>query len=170
MESRKKAQKSIRLCVQGRAMSANPSPKERTPKKRPARRHVRKLALKPGQPSAKSKLTYEVQEKIINAIRGGQTFDCAAALAHIDRTTLNDWRQRGQQELGSRYAEFNQAMEWALLESEAMMVHAIVTDPDWKAKKWILKNRFPDRYKERVISEISGPGGSPVPLDLGARF
>ena len=124
--------------------------------------------MKPGQPSARSKLTYETQEKICQAIRGGQTLECAAALAHIDRSTLNDWRYRGQQEPGSRYAEFNQAMEQALLESEAMLVHAIVTDSDWKAKKWILKNRFPDRYRERY--ELSGPEGKAVPVDVGARF
>jgi hypothetical protein len=42
-------------------MSANPSLKEPTPKKKPARWHVRKLALKPGPPSVKSKLTWERQ-------------------------------------------------------------------------------------------------------------
>lgn len=126
--------------------------------------------MKPGQPSAKSKLSYETQEKIIQAIRGSQTFECAAALAGIDRTTLNDWRYRGQQEPGSRYASFNKALEQALLESEAALVKAIVTDPDWKAKKWILKNRFPDRYKERVISELSGPGGAPIPIDSTAHY
>jgi hypothetical protein len=127
--------------------------------------------LKPGQPSAKSKLTYEAQEKIIGAVRGGQTLECAAALAHIDRSTLNDWRYRGQQEAaGSRYAEFNQAMEWALLESEAMLVHAIVTDSDWKAKKWILKNRFPDRYRDLTRAELAGLDGKAIPVDMGARF
>jgi hypothetical protein len=115
-------------------MSANPTPKKKT-----VRRHVRKLALKPGQPSARSKLTDEVQGKICHAVRGSQTLECAAALVHIDRTTLNDWRQRGQQEPDSRYGEFNRALEAALLESEAMMVHAIVTDPDWKAKKCTLE-------------------------------
>ena len=98
-------------------MSANPTPKKKT-----VRRHVRKLVLKPGQPSAKSKLSYEIQEKIIQAIRGSQTFECAAALAGIDRTTLNDWRYRGQQEPDSRYASFNKALEQALLESEAALV------------------------------------------------
>src|SRR5258708_7488819 len=132
-------------------MSANPSPKRKT-----VRRHVRKLALKPGQPSARSKLTYEVQEKICGAVRAGQTFECAASLAHIDRTTLNDWRQRGQQQPGSRYAEFNQALEAALLAGEAMLVHAIVTDEDWRAKRWILKNRFPDRYRDLTRAELSG--------------
>jgi hypothetical protein len=146
-------------------MSANPAPKRKT-----VRRHVRKLALKPGQPSARSKLTDEVQEKICNAVSAGQTFECAASLVHIDRATLADWRMRGQQEPDSRYGEFNRALEAALLASEAMLVHAIISNDDWKAKKWILKNRFPDRYKERVISELSGPGGTPIPMDMGTRF
>ena len=62
------------------------------------------------------------------------------------------------------------ALEAALLEGEAMLVHAIVTDSDWKAKKWILKNRFPDRYKERVISEISGPDQGPISIDAGVKY
>src|SRR5258708_37244537 len=103
-------------------MSANPSPKRKT-----VRRHVRKLALKPGQPSARSKLTYEVQEKICGAVRAGQTFESAPSLAHIDRTTFNDWRQRGQQEPASRYGEFNPPLGTALLADEAMPVHAIVS-------------------------------------------
>jgi len=61
-------------------------------------------------------------------------------------------------------------VEKAMLESEAMLVRAIVTDSDWKAKKWILKNRFPDRYKERVIGELSGPGGAPIPIDSTAHY
>jgi len=36
--------------------------------------------------------------------------------------------------------------------------------------KWIFKNRFPDRYKERVVSELSGPGGAPIPIDSTAKF
>jgi len=54
-------------------------------------------------------------------------------------------------------------MEQALLESEAMLVHAIVTDQTGK-QKVDSENRFSDRYKERVISEISGQAGSPIPL------
>ena len=144
-------------------MSANPSPKRKS-----VRKHVRKLALKPGQPSARSKLTYETQEKICGAVRGGQTFECAASLAHIDRTTLNDWRQRGQQDPLSRYGEFNRALEAALLASETMMVHKILSDPDWKAAKWILKNRFPDRYRERY--ELSGPEGKAISIDSTAHY
>jgi hypothetical protein len=114
-------------------------------------------------------LTDDVQEKICNAVSAGQTFECAASLVHIDRATLNDWRQRGQQDPNSRYGEFNRALEQALLASETMMVHKILSDPDWKAAKWILKNRFPDRYRERY--ELSGPAGGAIPLDhTGAKF
>jgi succinate dehydrogenase flavin-adding protein (antitoxin of CptAB toxin-antitoxin module) len=131
---------------------------------------MRRLALKPGQPSARSKLTDEVQQKICNAVSAGQTFECAAALAHIDRTTLNDWRQRGQQEADSRYGEFNRALEQALLASETMMVHKILSDPDWKAAKWILKNRFPDRYRDLTRAELSGLEGKAIPLEHSRQF
>src|ERR1700730_40778 len=144
-------------------MPANPSPNKRT-----VRKHVRRLALRPGQPDAKSKLDDDVQHKICNAVSSGQTFECAASLVHIDRTTLNDWRARGQQDPGSRYGEFNRALEAALLASETMLVHKILSDPDWKAAKWILKNRFPDRYRERY--ELSGPAGAPIPVEHSGGF
>ena len=144
-------------------MPSNPSPNKRT-----VRKHVRRLALRPGQPSPGSKLDDDVQQKICNAVSSGQTFECAAALVRIDRTTLNDWRARGQQDPTSRYGEFNRALEAALLASETMMVHKILQADDWKAVKWILKNRFPERYRERY--ELSGPAGSPIPVDMGARF
>jgi hypothetical protein len=143
-------------------------PPDLPPKKKTVRRHVRRLALKPGQPSPRSKLTNDVQQKICNAVSSGQTFECAASLVHVDRHTLNDWRQRGQQEPDSRYGEFNRALESALLASETMMVHKILSDPDWKAAKWILKNRFPDRYRERY--ELSGPAGAPIPLEHSGAF
>ena len=97
-------------------------PPDLPPKRKTVRRHVRRLALKPGQPSPRSKLTDEVQQKICNAVSSGQTFECAASLVGIDRHTLNDWRARGQQQPGSRYAEFNQALEQALLASEMAQV------------------------------------------------
>jgi len=144
-------------------------PPDLPPKKGTVRRHVRRLALKPGQPSHRSKLTDDVQDKICNAVRGGQTFECAASLVGIDRHTLNDWRQRGQQQPNSRYGEFNRALEAALLASETMMVHKILSSDDWKAAKWILKNRFPDRYRERY--ELTGAAGGPIPLEhTGGKF
>lgn len=142
-------------------------PPDLPPKKRTVRKHVRRLILKPGQPSPRSKLTDEVQQKICNAVSSGQTFECAASLVGIDRHTLNDWRQRGQQEPDSRYGEFNRALEAALLASETMMVHKILSDPDWKAAKWILKNRFPDRYRERY--ELSGAAGAPIQLEHSGK-
>jgi succinate dehydrogenase flavin-adding protein (antitoxin of CptAB toxin-antitoxin module) len=138
------------------------------PKKRTVRKHVRRLASRPGQAGPRSKLTDDVQQKICNAVSSGQTFDCAASLVRIDRHTLADWRARGQQEPDSRYGEFNRALEAALLASETMMVHKILSDPDWKAAKWILKNRFPDRYRERY--ELSGPAGSPIPVEHSGQF
>jgi hypothetical protein len=151
-----------------RQKSPKSMPPDLPPKKRTVRKHVRRLALKPGQPGPRSKLTDDVQQKICNAVSGGQTFECAASLVGIDRHTLTDWRQRGEQDPDSRYGEFNRALEAALLASETMMVHKIVSDPDWKAVKWLLKNRFPDRYRERY--ELSGPAGNPIPVDMGAKF
>jgi hypothetical protein len=62
--------------------------------------------------------------------------ECAASLAGIDRRTITDWKARGQEDPDGRYGEFNRALEAALLASETMMVHKILSSDDWKAAKW----------------------------------
>ena len=56
------------------------------------------------------------------------------------------------------------------LASETMMVHKILSDPDWKATRWILKNRFPDRYRDLTRAELSGADGGPIPLEHSGGF
>jgi hypothetical protein len=54
----------------------------------------------------------------------------------------------------------------------AMMVNRLLKDPDSKWTWKILKNKRPEEFNERLHmrSEVSGPSGSPIPVDMGARF
>lgn len=38
--------------------------------------------------------------------------------------------------------------------------------PDWRAAAFILERRHPDRWGRQVKTEISGPGGKPVPIQI----
>jgi hypothetical protein len=53
-----------------------------------------------------------------------------------------------------------------------MMVNKLLTSPDPKWTWKILKNKRPEEFNERlhIKSELSGPDGSPIPVDMGARF
>lgn len=38
--------------------------------------------------------------------------------------------------------------------------------PDWRAAAFILERRHPDRWGRQVKTELSGPGGKPVPIQI----
>jgi hypothetical protein len=127
-------------------------------KKRKARR------LRPGQPSIRSKLDDEVEEKICRFVRAGLPEQDAGRLAGISRETIWDWKCRGEAEPESRYGRFREKIEEAVIHREAYHLNFIAHDNDWKARRWLLMNWHPDRYKDRWYQEISGPDGAPVPV------
>jgi hypothetical protein len=165
-------------------MSANPSPKKkparrhvrksakRSPKSPPKKRNRRRLDLKPGQPEAKSKLTHDLQQRICNVVAAGQSRERAASLNGINRSTIRNWLLKAQEDPKSRYAEFAAALELADDQAIAMMVDRLLKDPDQKWTWKILKNKRPEEFNERlhIKSELSGPDGSPIPIDAGKHF
>ena len=56
--------------------------------------------------------------------------------------------------------------------AKAMMVDKLLKDPDCRNTRWILMNRYPAEYNNRlhVQSDLSGPNGAPVAIDMPAKF
>jgi len=108
-----------------------------------------------------TKLTKEVQTKIINAIRGGLPVVSAAGLAGISEKTFYNWKTLGEEDETekSKYFQFLQAVKTAERESEANLVAKIQTDESWQSKAWILERRFPSRWsrieKREVKADVS---------------
>ncbi len=99
-----------------------------------------------------SKLTPEVQEKLVQALGIGNTRTQAAAYAGIDSSTLWRWMARGRTEEGGLHAELRRAVFEA--ESRAQMaamacVTKAVRDGDWKAAAWMLERSRPEQYAPR---------------------
>jgi len=71
-----------------------------------------------------TKLTVEVQEKIVGYLRQGNYLETAAAAVGIDRTTLRDWQRRGERAAAAgkrgKYRAFSLAVEKARAEAEIM--------------------------------------------------
>lgn len=67
-----------------------------------------------------TKLSPELQERVIAYLRQGNYLETAAAAAGIDRTTLRDWLRRGERAKSGRYREFSLAVEKARAEAEVM--------------------------------------------------
>lgn len=113
-----------------------------------------------------TKLNFEVQDKIVTAVRAGNYIETAAAYAGVNKSTLYDWLKRGAREkdrLAANprarvrkkelpFVEFSNAVEKALADAEVRDVSLIAQAADeyWQAAAWRLERKFPDRWGKRV--------------------
>ncbi len=106
----------------------------------------------------KPKLTAEVQEKIIAAIRAGNYASVAAEYAGISERTFYNWLQWGQERGRGPYFHFLQAVKTAERESEVRAVAIIQKhmDDNWQAAMTYLERKHPSRWgrRDRLKIEI----------------
>lgn len=103
------------------------------------------------------KLTPEVQEKILNAIRLGNYIETAAAHAGISKDTLYRWLKLGARYNKPPYREFSDAVQKALADAEARDVAIIyeAAKEQWQASAWRLERKFPARWGRRDRMPVS---------------
>lgn len=109
-----------------------------------------------------TKLTAQVQESILVAIRGGNYLETAAAFAGIDADTLRRWVKRGARESKGRYREFYGSLKKALADGEAVHVARIgaASGEHWQASAWMLERKHPEKWgrKDKVqVTLTDGP-------------
>jgi hypothetical protein len=119
-----------------------------------------------------TKLTDDVQHKIVAAIRAGNCADAAAHSGGISEATYYNWLARGGAELAHReeggrprrreqpYVEFRDAIARASATAE---VHAVAIlrkamSDDWRAAAWYLERRHPERWRRRESHEVEHHG------------
>lgn len=109
-----------------------------------------------------TKLTPEVQDRIVTAIRAGNYMETAAAFAGIARSTFNEWVRRGADEEEGPYAEFHDAVHQALASAEARDVALIgqAAQKEWQAAAWRLERRTPERWGRMTRHELSAAPGA----------
>ena len=88
-----------------------------------------------------SKLTPDLQERICQLIRAGNTTDIAASAVGIHVDTYYRWvaNRRG----------FRQAIEQARAEAEAILVGRVqkaAQAGSWRAACWLLERQWPERW------------------------
>lgn len=150
--------------------------------KAPAKKAVARRAPKPlGRPT---KLTDEVQKKILDAVRAGIWLDQAAALAGIAASSLFLWVDKGQRalelaDLEEReligvekvYADFSESLKKARAEAEARnitLVQQAASDGTWQAAAWFLERSFPNRWGRKDRMEVTGKDGGSVEISVTA--
>ncbi len=105
-----------------------------------------------------TKLTPELQAKILTAVRAGNYVETAAAHAGINKATLYDWLKRGADEESGIYREFSNAIEKAWADAEVMdvLLMSKAAQENWQAVAWRLERRHPDRWGRRERIEHAG--------------
>lgn len=100
---------------------------------------------------AASKLTDEVREKLIRAIRAGNYHEQAAQYAGISKETFYRWRRQG--EAGTEpYASLLEELDEAEAAAEVGLTATIsqAAKSDWRAADTQRKRRWPDRWGDRI--------------------
>ncbi len=140
---------------------------QRSSKSSPKRKN-RALPRKPGQPTGHSLLNDEIEARICRLAAKGHSYESACLAVGINRATLQNWRQRGMEEVGrnapGRYAQFVENLEAARNRAKIRFVNFLADNPDWKARWKLMKNFWPEEFSERIINEVSGPGGRPIEM------
>lgn len=119
-----------------------------------------------------SKLTPEIQEKICQLLKAGNTFRTACEVAGVGWSTGREWRTRGEDRHSARegdedYAAFAAAVQKAEEEAAARNVALIqkaAANGTWQAAAWWLERKFPGEWARIDRHEHTGPRGGPIQL------
>lgn len=119
-----------------------------------------------------TKLTPELTERIVLAIRAGNYSKVAAEMSGIGETTFYRWLEEGAKENARKeFREFRESIKRAEAEAEVRSVALIRQAADggtWQAAAWYLERKHGDRWgrNDKIRQEVSGPDGKPVKLSL----
>ena len=114
---------------------------------------------------AKSKLTPELQDKILLHLRVGAYVETAAACAGIHKDTFYEWMKKGARGLAP-YRAFADSVHKAVAESESRDLATILkaAQSQWQAAAWRLERRFPEKYgrndRMKIDAKIEHDGAS----------
>jgi len=104
-----------------------------------------------------TKLTPEVQARIVQAISVGATYTHAASFGGVSYDAFNDWMRKGD---GPRardpYRQFCHAVkeaEGAAVVKWLARIEQAASDGTWQAAAWKLERRYPGVYGRRVVDQ-----------------
>jgi hypothetical protein len=125
-----------------------------------------------------TKLTGEVQERIVEALRAGNYQEIAANYAGVSDATFHNWMARGREEQRrilegekldpkeSIFLEFFVVVEKARSEAEVRNVMQIqhASRDHWQAAAWFLERSFPKRWGRKDRHEVTGADGGALKI------
>lgn len=115
-----------------------------------------------------TKLTAEIQDEIIKAIKAGNYIETACALVGISKETLYYWLRRGAEaKRNNIYKQFSDAVKKAMAFAEARDVSIIgeAGKTNWQAAAWRLERKFPDKWGRRDALKVESKSEVKVERD-----
>ena len=105
-----------------------------------------------------SKLTPEIQKKIIEAVKAGNYYEAACAYAGVSYSTLRGWIVKGEKAKSGKYLKFLEAVRQAEAEAEARIVlqWQKAMPEDWRAAQAFLERRYPERWGKKETQVFEG--------------
>jgi hypothetical protein len=118
--------------------------------------------LRPGQPCAGSKLDEALTRELCGLLEDQMTLEDACAMVGIQRNAVWEWRTKGQSGEHPAYEAFEAAISQALINAKHALVKRVANHTDVKGAMFILKNRYPQEFRDRVVQEVAGAEGTPL--------
>ena len=118
----------------------------------------------------KTKLTPELQEKILLHIRAGNYIRTACMAVGISEQDYFNWVKWGEQRRKGVFFEFFKAVKKAEAEAEARLVTIVnLAGPsNWQAAMTMLERKYPDRWGKRERHDVDlTSGGQPLKAYIG---
>lgn len=119
----------------------------------------------------KTKLTPELQKKLLAFLRAGNYVETACRCCGLHKDTFYEWLKKAERG-DKRYVEFAAAVEQAIAESEARDLNTIgmASRTQWQAAAWRLERRYPDRFgrfdRMKVEGKVDHDGGAALVAKL----
>jgi hypothetical protein len=112
---------------------------------------------------AKTKLTPEVQDRIVAALRAGNYQETAAAYAGISAKTFYEWLNRGESEEPKEEAfrNFREAVEKAKADADVrdvLLIDQAAQSGSWQAAAWKLDRKQKLENLNQLDADASGLG------------
>jgi transposase len=118
-----------------------------------------------------TKLTPEMQDRIVQAIQAGNYIEVAAQYAGISKGTLYRWLQNAEDASADDiYRDFRDAVESARSAAEVRNVALIqkaANDGTWQAAAWYLERTSWQRWGRRTM--VTGDAGEPIRVEVDHR-
>lgn len=116
-----------------------------------------------------TKLTPELQEKIVKAVSLGNYIETSAAYAGVNKQSLYTWMKRGNRQKKGPFRDFLDAIKKAMAEAEIRdleNIRVISTNGNWQASAWRLERKFPKKWGRKERIEHVGDGGGAVQVQV----